>query len=115
MTITADINVQTGSSFGATEITAAIASAFNTISGIVDETIVENTSENLDAAAKEIAIKILEQSQSYKKRRSNDDSTLNTVPLISPEIRKILNNHKRTGYEVFTDIGQTLTEPWRSY
>ncbi len=91
MTITADVNALTGTSFNPTEVTAAITAAFNIISGEVETTIVEDDNESLDSAALILARKILERGRISAKQRIQDAPADYVDNIITKEVRALIN------------------------
>lgn len=118
MTITADLNILTGTSFTSTAVTGAITVATNIISGYLEETIVENTNELLDTAILLLARKTLERGRISNKQKLQDTPADYVDRVIPLEVQALLDKYR-------TEQGGTIqfssnvspqvysSDPWR--
>lgn len=118
MTVTADINTLTGSTYTGTEVTAAIAVATTIINSETGETYVEDTWEKLDSACVLLARRSLIMNRNAKKTKLVAGAVTPLDDLITPEIRKLLNDYLDpkpvTVYTFFKDFTPPMSSRWRS-
>ncbi len=94
MTITDDINSLTGKSFFPTEVTAAITASTNTISGYLEETIIEDTNELLDTAITLLARKFLERGRISIKQKTQESPADYVDRVIPLEVQALLDKYR---------------------
>ncbi|KKN58856.1 hypothetical protein LCGC14_0547630 [marine sediment metagenome] len=94
MTITDDINSLTGKSFSPIQVTAAITASTNTISGYLEETIIENTNELLDTAITLLARKFLERGRISTKQNTQETPADYVDRVIPLEVLALLDKYR---------------------
>lgn len=94
MTITDDINSLTGLSFSAAEVAAALLASTNTISGYLEETIVEDTNELLDTAITLLARKFLERGRISIKQKEQETPADYVDRVIPLEVQALLDKYR---------------------
>ena len=114
MTVTDKVNSLTGNSFNATLVAAALVTAQDLITGEIVGTYSPGASTDLDNAVTILTKEILERGRDSNKDKTDKTNTYSSASLITPEIRKILNEYNSSGLILSSQISLSPSDSWRS-